>query len=79
MSSPAIKIAALNAAVGIAKQVDGVVTTEKTLATAKLFEFYLETGMSLATIPQGKEVTGAKSRLVETAKQLGGKVIEAGV
>ncbi len=53
----------LNAAVELAKKVDGIVTSEKIIATAKVFEAYLE----------GKEVS--KSRLVEEAKKLGAKEI----
>ncbi len=53
---------ALNDAVELAKLMGAdKVTTEKIIATAKLFEAYLE----------GKEVQPAKSRLVEAAKKLG--------
>lgn len=58
----------LELAVEIAKQVGGEVATEKIIATAKLFEAYLE----------GKEVQPAKSHLVEEAKKLGAEEITKG-
>ncbi len=58
----------LNAAVELAKKVDGVVTSEKIIATAKVFEAYLE----------GKEVQKASRiiNLVEAAKKLNAEIEE---
>ena len=53
----------LNCAVAIAKQVDGVVTTGQIIATAKVFEAYLE------GLPP-------KSRLAKEAEKLGVKEID---
>lgn len=57
----------LNAAVELAKKVEGVVSSEKIIATARVFEAYLE----------GKEVQKA-GKLIEEAKRMGATEIEEG-
>jgi len=81
MSSPSVRITALNAAVEVMKLfvgdtiIDDAIAnslTPKIIATAKRFELYLETGIDAAAQLQNKEVTGAKSQLVQAIKAQGG-------